>query len=186
MYRIIAVFAAILITLTGCASSEDSLSAGMHFREKLLKGNGCRFKTEIRADFGDTEYTFSVSCETEKDGVLRFSVLAPEVISGITGYIDQQSGKLTFDDTILSFPLLAEGELPPVCGPWFFYKALTGGYIKALGEEDGYTRLTIDDNFHSENISVEIWLLNDTPVYSEILWQGRNVLSIKVSDFEIM
>lgn len=186
MYRILAVVMGFVLLLTGCVPESESVKNGIHLREMLLEGDSCSFQARIHADFDDSSYDFAVSCETDKTGGLRFSVLEPDLISGISGIIDQQSGKITFDDAILSFPLLAEGMIPPVCGPWVFYKALTGGYIKACGEEDGLYRLTINDSFQMENICVEIWLKEYTPVYAEILWQGSNILSIRISNFEIV
>ena len=186
MRRLFFLITVVLLVFTGCAQSSDSLEPGLELRNELLNGNGCRFIAEVRADFGDMEYTFSATCETDDQGSLRFQVLTPEPISGIEGLIEQETGKLTFDDTVLSFPLLAEGELSPVSAPWVFYKALVGGYLRMAGRDENYTRLTINDSFRSENLTVEVWLDGVDPSLAEIVWRGRSILFLTIREFEIL
>lgn len=186
MKRRFAALVMAMVFLTGCHAATDSLQPGLTLREKMLSGDSCQFRAEVRADFGETEYTFSLDCRAEKDGTVQFKTLEPQSIADISGYVDQQSGKLTFDEAVLTFPHLADGELSPVCGPWLFYKALTSGYLRACGADGDMVRLTIDDSFRGENMTVEVWLESGIPVCAEIIWQGRNILTLSVSDFRIL
>ena len=186
MHRIVLLILPCLLLLTACSADNDAMDSGMQFRELILSSEGCRFNCRIRTDFGDGEYTFDLSCETDKEGRMQFLVLSPEIISGICGYIDQGSGKITYNETVLSFPLLAEGAVSPVSAPWLFFKILTGGYIQAAGEDGEYVRLTVDDTFQSEDIVLELWLRDTTPEYAEIVWQGRNVVCITISEFRFL
>lgn len=186
MKQIIAAVMVILLFLSGCKSENALLQPGLALRENLLNGKGCRFQAEIKADFGDITSSFSLDCRVDNNGDLSFEVLSPESISGISGSVDQQSGKLTFEETVLTFPLLAEGEVSPVSAPWLFYKALTGGYLRTSGKDGNQIRLTVDDSFQGENLTLDIWLEEGLPVCAEIQWQGRNILSLWISDFEIL
>ena len=79
----------------------------MALRSRLLAGT-VSFDASVTADYGDSLYTFSMHCQTDTQGQVRFTVTQPETISGITGTIDGTGGKLRFDDQILTFPLMAE------------------------------------------------------------------------------
>jgi len=182
------VLAAVLLVmlLCGCRGADDPSRQGMELRQRLSGSDGCCFAAVVTADFGETEYGFALDCRVDKEGTLHFTVNAPEHISGINGYVDAQSGKLTFDETVLTFPLLAQGEIPPVCAPWLFYKALVGGYLRASGEDRDGLRLTIDDSFHGENLTLEVWLKDGLPFWAELAWQGRKLLTLDIQQFEIL
>lgn len=185
MRRIFCVFLLVLLLFTGCSDAFEVTEA-MAFREKLQKGNGCRFIANIQADYGDYEHFFSLSCQVDEKGILRFSVLQPQTIAGISGSIDNQSGKLLFDETVLHFPYLAEGEISPVSAPWLLYKAMLGGYIHAEGKDGDLFRITVDDSFQGESISFDFWLKKGSPVAAEVFWHERNVISLLISDFQIV
>lgn len=175
-----------LVLLTGCSGKDQELERAMNLRAKILAGQ-CSFDAEITADYGDEICTFSVYCEGDTQGNLGFRVTAPESIADITGAIDQEGGKLTFSDTALTFPLLADDQLSPVSAPWIFFKTLRGGYLTAAGMEEELLRLTIDDSYEEDALQVDIWLdAADSPVRAEILYDGRRILTLTISNFQIL
>lgn len=178
--------AAICLVLAGCGGKNAELQRAMDLRARLLVSS-CSFDTEITADYGDEIYTFSVTCEADSTGRLEFLVTGPESISGITGVADDEGGKLTFSDTALAFPLLADGQLSPVSGPYILLKTLRGGYLTAAGMEDALLRLTIDDSYDEDALTLDIWLNEaDRPVRGEILYDGRRILTMTVENFQIL
>lgn len=175
-----------LVLLTGCGSKEEELERAMALRAKLL-ASSVSFDAEITADYGDTLHTFSVYCEGDSQGNLGFRVTAPETIAEITGRCEAGEGKLTFRDTVLTFPLLAEEQLSPVSAPWIFYTTLRGGYLTAAGMEENLTRLTIDDSYEEDALTVDIWLdETDSPIRAEILYDGRRILTLTIINFQIV
>ena len=149
--------------------------------------SGCSFTAEVTADFGDNLYSFSIGCTSDTDGSLKFIVLSPETIASMSGHISAGKGYLTFDEEVLAFPLLAEGELSPVSAPWVFVKALRSGYISAGGKEGDRTRITLYDSSEEDALQLELWLDSQgIPMEVEICWQGRKVLSMHVKDFVIV
>ncbi len=176
----------ILLALSGCGSKDEELNRAMALRAKLLPA-GCTFETEITADYGDEIHTFSVHCEGDNQGNLGFRVTAPETIADITGRIQGGEGKLTYRDTVLAFPLLAEEQLSPVSAPWIFYTTLRSGYLTAAGMEDDLLRLTIDDSYEEDALTVDIWLdETDSPIRAEILYDGRRILTLVIKNFQIV
>jgi hypothetical protein len=186
MKRLLAVLMLVFV-LSGCKGSSDPLNQAMVLRKNILAGNGCSFAATITADYTDVVYTFSMNCVSDKDGKLAFTVTQPESIAGITGSLSPEGGKLTFDGNALAFPVLADGELTPVSGPYVFLKALRGGYINACGEDGTLTRVSVDDSYEQDALRLDVWLdEKGQPVQADIFRQGRRVLSLQVSEFEIL
>lgn len=182
MKRIIALLG-LLFLLTGCSGAETQLDRAMALRSKLL-AQGVSFDAEITADYGDKLYTFSMNCQADSQGNLTFTVTALESIAGITGTVSASGGKLTFDESVLSFALLADGQLTPVSAPWVLLRTLRSGYLTSCAEENGVIRIAIDDSYADDALHLDIWLDgNDLPTRGEILWQGRRILSVSVKNF---
>ena len=177
---------ALLILLSGC-TPQPELDQAMVFRDRLLSGSGCSFSAGITADYGDEVHNFSVYCEGDSQGNLGFRVTKPETIADITGRIEGGEGKLTFRDTALAFPLLAEDQLSPVSSPWIFYQTLRSGYLTSAGMEGDLLRLTIDDSYEEDALTLDIWLNEqDIPIRAEILYDGRRILTLEIENFQIM
>lgn len=175
-----------LLLLGGCKGAEAELDRAMALRAKLL-ASSVSFDAEITADYGDELHTFSLYCEGDTRGNLGFRVTAPEAITDITGRIEGGEGKLTFRDTALAFPILAEDQLSPVSAPWIFYQTLRSGYLTAAGMEEEFLRLTIDDSYEEDALTLDIWLNEqDLPIRAEILYDGRRILTLEIENFQIM
>lgn len=175
-----------LVILSGCSSENRELERGMALRDKLLSSNGCSFDAAITADYGDKLYEFDMACQGDAQGNLSFTVTEPETIAGITGTVSDTGGRLTFDDTALQFNLMADDQLSPVSAPWIFLKTLRSGYLTSAGMEGEALRLTIDDSYEDDALQLDIWVDgNDVPVRAEILYDGRRILSLAVTNFVI-
>jgi hypothetical protein len=118
----------------------------MQLREQLM-AKGCAFQVEITADYSDSLLSFSLDCSVDENGSLTYTVSEPMEISGIQGKIQAGQGTLIFSDTVLSVPLLAEGELSPLSGPWVLITALRGGYMVSAGMEGELLRLSVNDSY---------------------------------------
>ena len=185
MKRIVAVFLS-LVLLTGCTGKRDELDRAMKLRANLLGCLGCSFDVTVTADYGDAYYTFVMDCQTGGRGDLKFTVLQPESIAGITGEISSGEGKLTFDDVALQFPLLADDQVTTVSGPWILMKTLLGGYLTAANEEEDLLHLTIHDSYEEDALQMEVWLNGeDHPVQAEILYDGRRIVTMSVENFSM-
>lgn len=177
----------VLVLLTGCARGEEAIDRAMELRARILKGTGCSFTADITADYGDSVQHFTVECAGDAQGNLSFMVASPETISGITGSISEEGGKLTFDDVALAFPLLTQDQISPVTAPWIFLKTLRSGYLTAAGMDDDLLRVTIDDSYEDDALQLDIWLdAENLPVRAEILYDGCRILSLEIRNFEIL
>ena len=187
LFMKLAVSLVLVVTLlSGCGSKNEPLDRAMELRKQILSAENCTYQTVITADYEDVLYTFQMDCDVDNSGVLQFTVTDPESIQGITGRITDSQSSLTYDDKILAFPLLTEGELTPVSAPWIFISTLRSGYLTGCSKEkDGYC-LYIDDSYEEYPLNLTIYT-DDTmlPTYAEIIWQSRRILTLDIQNFTI-
>ena len=176
----------VLLLLSGCSENSDQMDRALSLRSKLQQ-KAVSFDTVLTADYGDKHYTFAMKCEADTIGNLKFTVTEPQSVAGITGSISKGSGKLTFDDKVLTFDTLADNLISPVTGPWVLMETLKGGYLTSSTLEGQLLRLGIDDSYEENALHLDIWLNDgDLPQRSEIFWQGRRLLSMEVKSFTFL
>lgn len=173
--------------LTGCQNSDKELNRVLLLRESIFNSDCCVFDAVITADYGDCLYVFQMQCHTDGNDGLNFTVTYPDSIAGISGYIDQETAHVTFDNNILAFEKMADDYISPVSAPWVFVKALRSGYIRACEPDGEITRVIVDDSYEDDALQLSIWLdENDTPNRAEILWGGRRILSLDIINFSCL
>ena len=177
----------IVVLLSGCEKKTDAMDLALQFRQTILSSEACAFDAKITADYGNTCYEFCMNCVLQKDGSLIFTVNEPQSINGISGEIGEMGGQLKFDDVALAFPLLADEQLSPICGPWILMKTLRNGFITSAGIVDQKTRLIIEDSYQEDTLTTHIWLQEGMePLWGEIYHNGYRILTIQLENFEIL
>ena len=179
----VALVLCVSLLICGCTNMNNPVDHAINLRNKVLDSNGCTFSAQINADYGDTLYVFSLDCISDKEGNLSFIVRKPATIAGITGKISAQGGSITFDDKILAFQMLADGELSPVAAPWIFLNTIRSGYIRGCSANDGSYQIEIDDTYDENALRLNIFIDNNLPSGCEIFWEGRRAVSIEVDNF---
>ena len=170
--------------VSACGNRVDDLAPMMQLRQDLAKADGCSFLAEITADYGDRIYNFTLKCTTNATGDAYFEVMKPESIAGISGRVSPIGGKLEFDDQVLLFSGLTQGQITPVIAPWLMIKAITGGYISAVNND---MVVTINDTFSGDELLTLLTLQeNARPSYCELFYKNRRILSLHISDFCIL
>lgn len=160
------------------------MDRAMDMRKQLLSSEKCSFHAVITADYGDEQYAFQMDCSATGDGCLSFTVTDPETICGITGTISDDGAALTFDDQVLAFPMLADGQVTPVSAPWLFLNTLKSGYLTGCSKEENGLLLYIDDSYEEHPLRLQIRIdESNAPVYAEIFWQERRVLALEIQNF---
>ena len=173
----------LLVFLLGCSGRDPAMETALELRSRCLGAGAVRFQAEICADYITQMESFTLQCSQDADGTMTFRVLEPEEISGIGGTVRGTEGTVEFDSTVLAFPLMAEGRLSPVSGPWVLMQAIRSGNILAAGQEDELVHLTIDDSYADNALTVDLWLEDGAVCQAEIAWEGRRCLAMTVEDF---
>ena len=177
----------ISMLMFGCSSDQTCMDRALALRESLLKSEACTFDAAVTADYGNMTYTFEMRCSSKKSGAVDFVVTKPDSISGISGTIASDSGQISFNDQILAFSTIADGQITPVATPWVFLNSLMNGYLRACSrEKDGYM-LCVDDSYREDALQLNVWINeSNLPIAADILWQGKRIMSIQVNNFIIM
>lgn len=174
-----------VVLLTGCGKNRE-LDQAMRLRGAMLKAERVSFETRVAADYGDKVHSFTLDCVSDNTGSLLFTVKKPDTLAGITGKIAATGGELTFDDTALAFPLLAEDRLAPVSAPWLLVKTLRSGCITGAGMDGEALRFTIDDRYEEDALTLDVWADGENrPLRSEISWAGQKILTMDVENFHV-
>ena len=176
-------FPLLLIFLMGCSGPDPAMEAALDLRTRCLAAGQVTFTADIRADYITSIEEFSLECTAGPDGTVGFRVLEPEDIRDICGTVRGTGGTVEFDDTVLAFPLMADGCLSPLSGPWVVLKAIRSGNILAAGQEGELLHLTIDDSYEDDALTVDLWLEEGRVQEAEVAWEGRRVLSMTFDDF---
>lgn len=181
MKKLLPIFLA--LSLLGCAASDNAMEEALALRGKLLASQ-FSFRCVITADYGDTFQTFAMDCESDTDGELEFTVVAPESISGISGSVDGTQGQLEFEDQVLAFPLIGQDRISPVSAPWILMQALCKGPITAATRTEQGLLLNINDSYADDALNLEIWTDEKAqPICAEIGLQGRRIASMEIEGF---
>ena len=175
----------LLLLLSGCGTNEP-MERAMALRSQLLTAAGCSFEAKITADYGDTLETFTLSCKGDPQGQVFFTVQEPESISGITGTLSQEGGKLTFEDKALGFGFLTDDQLSPVSAPWIFLDFLRSGYLTSACREGERILVSGQDSFEDSGLLADLWLEpGNLPVRCELLYRNRRILTLEIRDFRL-
>jgi hypothetical protein len=159
------------------------MEAALDLRSRCLASPNVRFRAEIRADYITGFEEFTLDCETSPDGTVVFRVLSPEEIADICGTVRRDEGTVEFDGAVLAYPLMAQGRLSPLGGPWVVMKAIRSGCILAAGREGEMIHVTIDDSYDDHALTVDLWLEEGELEEAEIAWEGRRCISMTFDDF---
>ena len=180
MKRILPLF---LVFLLGCSGPDPAMETALDLRSRCLASPAIRFRAEIRADYITGFEEFTLDCETSPDGAVFFRVAHPEEIADICGTVRQDEGTVEFDGAVLAYPLMAQGRLSPLSGPWVVMKAIRSGCIIAAGQEGELTRITIDDSYADNALTVDVWLEEGQVIQAEVAWEGLRCLVMTFDDF---
>ena len=176
-----------VLLFSGCSMNSNLLDTALSARSRLLEGNGCEFKAEITADYGQELISFSINCAFDQHGNMQFDVIEPGTIMGISGKIDSDGGALTFDDKVLGFAMLADDQITPVSAPWLMIKSLRSGYIASCGKDGTLFKIQLDDSYNEDPLQLDLWIdQNNTIVRAEFLWRNRRIINLDVMDFKYL
>lgn len=180
-------FVVVLLGCSGCNGADINLNQALSLRESVLSGNSISFDVRVTADYGEKLYSFSMNCAADADGNTTFTVTEPDTISGISGIVSESGGKITFDDKVLVFELLADGQITPVSAPWLLVQTLRSGYISGCGRDGDGIHIQFDDSYEDDSLRLDLWTgENGLPKHAEILWQSRRIVSMEIENFIIL
>lgn len=172
---------AILLCIFCTACSKEDISPAIDFRAELVQ-KGCSFTADVEADFGLTVQNFTLQCQTQEE-TLRFEVLAPESLSGITATVSNGGGTVTYDGMAMDFGLLANGNVIPAAAPAIIADCWKNAYISAVGADGEYYTATYERDHDQKKLVVQTWFEKGLPISAEICYNQMRVIKITFRDF---
>lgn len=169
------------LLLSGCgAGAEDSFESW----RQPLSGAEISIAATVTSELGGRigEYELEALCGPDS---CRVTVLAPELIAGITAHTDGNGADICYDGLVMS----AGGMTPEPCSPAGALPAVADALRDAHGESfdrDGETLWV--ELAPSDEYSVQVWLGEDmTPIRAELreAESGRVLTTCEITKFTI-
>ena len=185
--RKIAAILMLLLSLSGCGRESEQLDRIVSLRNEINNASAYSFNANITLDYGDSSFNFSTKCKVDSNKNMELIITEPQSISGISAQISGESGKLVYDDVILAIELIADGEITPISSPWLFTHALSGGYISTCSSDSNGCIVSFDDSYNAVQFTVNVKFdEHGLPTFAEIIWDGKRIVSMTVSDFVLL
>lgn len=171
--------------LCGCKAEDDAMQRALDVRAALLQAGGCRFTGNVRVSYDESVFDFTMDCTYQTDGASQMEITAPQSLKGIRASLGKDDAQLRFEDTVVSFDGLAEGNFAPMAFPLLLGQCLCEDYISAAGRDNGALRVTYLHDYDEKELRVEVWFAEDAlqPQYAEVYHKGKLLLSAQLSDF---
>lgn len=169
--------ASLLLSACGSRAVQNRFAA---FSEALAAREELSFTAELRAEYPDRSLQFTLRYEKAPEGE-AITVLAPELIEGVTARLAPGAASLVYDGMILDAGPLDPYGLTPMTALPRLVDALCRGHLDSHWEEDGLLvcRLIPDDH-----LSVQVWFSEDmTPLRCELLSDGKLSVFCELNDW---
>lgn len=173
---------AVCLLLSACGRANAVKSAYEDFSKKLSSADAFSFTAAVRAEYEHKTARFTLSyTEDESGGTV--SVIAPELISGISARVSKGSTRLEYGDISLDVGMLNEHGLSPMSSLPALADALKSGHMESFWTEDGKTVLQLIPN---DELICTVWFSDSmTPLHAEIQSDGRVIIYAEISEWKI-
>ncbi len=170
----------LLLTLCACGGNEKE--SFEDFCGKVSDAESICFTASLRAEYSDKTAIFKLGYTQNEDGV-RVTVLEPEIISGISAHVSDDSARLEYDGAILDIGTLSQSGLCPMSALPITVMAMKNAYVDSVWTEDGMTAARL---IPSDDTEIILWLDDElTPCNAEIGCDGKTVVFIEFEGWEM-
>ena len=170
----------ISLILSSCGRNQAQ-ERFVDFMAELAESQTLSFTAQVRCEYEEKTVDFVLSYSGDREGC-QVSVTEPELIRGIKAHASAGKTALEFDGVKLDTGPLDAFGLSPMSALPVMVEALRSGYLDSAWEEQGqYAALLIP----SDNMNVQVNLDKYTmsPVYAELISDGRVAVFMQISDW---
>jgi len=169
-----------LLLLSACGRSrgEDEFKA---FSERLNRTEKLSFTADVRAEYEHKTARFTLSYEEDAEGG-RVTVLAPELIRGVSARVLPGSATLEYDSVVLDTGSLDSFGLSPLSSLPAMLRAMRTGHADSFWEEDGKRVVTL---IPDDELRCSVWFDKGTmiPLRAELVTDGRVTVYADLRDW---
>ena len=173
---------ALSLLLAACGKDRAFKSEYESFSKELASAEAVSFTANVRAEYEHKTARFALSYTGDESGAV-VTVLAPELISGISARVSPDGTSLEYGEISLDTGSLDSHGLSPMSALPVMMRALKSGHLDSYWTEDGKTvlRLIPDDEY-----ICTVWFGDEmTPLRAEVQSDGRIVVFAALSDWAL-
>ena len=180
MKRLFPMLLAVCLMLTGCAK-RDIRSGFEAFSQRITESGALSVTANVRAEYEDKTARFTLGYEEDGEGA-TVTVLAPELIAGISARVDSGSTSLQYDSVVLDTGSLDNFGLSPMSSLPVLVEAMRSAHLDSCWEENGLSVLQLEPE---DELKCTLWLEGEslTPLRAELISGGRVTVYIEISDW---
>lgn len=168
------------LTLTGCGKNRGE-SDYRAFAERINALKALSFTAQVRAEYEHKTARFGLSYEENEEGG-RVTVLAPELIKGVSARVRPGSSTLEYDTVVLDTGSLDSFGLSPLSSLPALVRAMKLGHVDSVWEEDGKTVVLLEPD---DTLRCTVWFSKGDmrPMRAELITDGRVTVYVEISDW---
>lgn len=127
----------LLLILGGCGGNgkNSEEAQALEIRTDYLAMNACSGTAEIRADYGQRVYDYTIDFTWQKEGDMVLTITQPEELSGVTATLREGETLLQYEDVRLETGPISPEGLSPVDSLPAFLDYIRSGSITQCGTE---------------------------------------------------
>ena len=181
--------ALLLLSLTACRTKETvSRAETVQARYAALTGYTAAAEVEIAGEEENMRYTLRFDAD-ETD--TKITVLAPELLAGVTAHLAADTLKLEYDGLVLDAGETPGGVSAVTCVPLALRAAGEGWLLEHSEEEIAYggetvraLRLCFESEANGETIRCTLWFdADDAPLRAEIAQKDKITAFMEFTSF---
>ena len=180
MKRILVPILLCALLLGGCGKSRGA-GEFKDFAARLNTLDTLSFTAQVRAEYEHKTARFGLSYEEDSEGG-RVTVLAPELIRGVSARVRPGSSTLEYDSVVLDTGSLDSFGLSPLSSLPAMLRAMRQGHVDSIWEEDGKLVVLLEPD---DELRCSVWFSKDgmRPLRAELITDGRVTVYIDISDW---
>lgn len=181
------------LLLSGCKAGtavETPEEAALALREEYQALSGWSATVDISVCYSEAVYDFTLDAGWQREGETVLTVIAPELLAGITARVAEGETVLEYDGAGLSLGLLDGAGLTPVSAVPALMEQIEKGYMAKCawsGESGEYLQISFRDPELEANTGTQFLLTFDRAGHAllraEVSVAGETVLTAGVSNF---
>ena len=167
--------------MSGCGAREFARARDT-VAERLAGAECLGFTANLRAEYEHKTARFTLSYYEDSDGG-KVTVLAPQLIAGVTARIEPGSTSLEYDGVCLGTGELDDFGLSPMSALPMLVQALREGGMNTGWSEGGFTVLELQS---TDELVCTVWFDGETmtPRQAELASDGRVKVFVEISDWQ--
>jgi len=182
MKRICLPLLALLCLLLAACGKSRGEEAVRNFAARLNEAPALSFTAGVRAEYEKKTARFTLRYEEDETGG-RVTVLAPELIQGVTAHVSPGSTTLEYDTVVLDTGSLDALGLSPLSSLPVMVRAMRVGHIDSVWEEDGKTVCQFEPD---DQLRCTVWFDKGDmrPLRAELMTDGRVTVYLELRDWD--